>query len=95
MSEKKYFKHLNQHINAAYAFPEKIRAFKGVSFCEISTINSTVELLQADEDYAEITESEFLQVFHEVQNEITLRYHNQFSTENQFIKNESLKSEGY
>lgn len=95
MSEKRYFKHLSPHIQAVYAFPAKIKVYKGITIFEISNLNVKIEHFENDKDYAEITEAEFLEVFHEVQNEITLSYHRQFAKENEFVKNESLKSEGY
>lgn len=94
MNEKRYFRYEKYEINTVYAFPSGIR----VSDCvlkEISISNFDVKLVESDEDYIEITESEFLEVYHKVMSDITILYHNQFSKENMFIRNEQLKSEGY
>lgn len=95
MSEKKYFKLKKGKAVSVYAFPQKISVIKGNIICDISKSNLTLEFIEKDNDFKQITESEFLEVFHEAQNEITLRYHRQFAAENDFIRNESLKSEGY
>ena len=94
MSEKRYFRFKSKIITVVYAFPAKIKVILDSKLI-IETVTFSEHVLEGESDFEEITEAEFLQVFNEVKNEITLRYHNQFSIENQFIKNESLKSEGY
>lgn len=94
MSEKKYFRYKSDLITVIYAFPAKIKSYVG-SDKAIETFGFNSEQMEGDEHFEQITEAEFLEVFHEAQNEITLRYHRQFASENDFIRNESLKSEGY
>lgn len=94
MNEKRYFQFKSNIITCVYAFPAKIKVILD-SKPTVEIVNFSEHIFDDESDFEEITESEFLQVFNDVQNEITLRYHNQFSKENEFIKNESLKSEGY
>lgn len=94
MSEKRYFRLKNLEKIVVYAFPEKIKAtIWGKN--QIETFNFDLEHIENDDAMVEISEVGFLNVFNQVNSEITLRYHNQFTKENEFIKNEILKSEGY
>ena len=95
MSEKKYFRMKSDIVKVVYAFPLQIKVSISSFSSEIKYVSLRPEHIEKHLNYEKISEAEFLEVFHEVQNEITLRYHRQFAKENDFVKNESLKSDGY
>lgn len=94
MNEKKYFRLKSDLVKIVYAFPERIKVDNDNEKA-IRLISFGCDKLVNNPNYEEITESEFLEIFHEAHNELTLSYHRQFAKENNFIKNEDLKQKGY
>ena len=86
MNEKRYFIFTFGKTKIAHAFPSLLRAVTGFENKIEEAYISLDFCLQ--NGFKEVTEDEFLKVYNEAHSNLTVRYHNQFSTENQFIKNE-------
>ena len=93
MNEKRYFIFTFGKTKIAQAFPSRLRAVTGFEN-KIEEAHISPDFCLQN-NFEEVTEEEFLKVYQEAHSNLTVRYHNQFPTENQFIKNEQLKSEGY
>lgn len=62
----------------------------------LGSIESHDGLIYGTQDYLEESnEAEFKTVFQNALNDLTIKFHDIFNKENEFVKNETLKSEGY
>ena len=93
MNEKRYFIFTFRKTKIAQAFPCLLRAVTGFEN-KIEEAHISLDFCLQN-GFEEVTEEEFLKVYQEAHSNLTVRYHNQFSKENNFIKNEDLKQRGY
>ena len=100
MTEKRYFKYkplVHGYVGTFVAFPAKIVVSNTITDKTITHHSDyTVDLFEEDENFEECTEAEFIEVYHEVNNFLTIKFHDQTNPrENWFIKNEQLNQDDY